>query len=88
MANKQNGRGLATPPSFSNKKQNIWKKFTVLTVNPLDDEVVLWDVKARNPYEAFEKADAGSHNLDHYFVFNEIGFENLVKAIQSLTSKI
>lgn len=86
MVSEQNGRGLATSPSSLQKRKNAWKRFVVLTVNPLDDAVVISEIKARNASEAHEMLEAGSHNLDHDIVFSEAGFENLVRAIKAVTN--
>ncbi len=86
MQRSKKGSGLATAPS-SLRKKNAWKKFVVLTVNPLDDDVVISDIKARNTNEAYEILEAGSHNFDRDILFSETGFENLLKAIQSMPGK-
>ena len=83
MERSKKGSGLATAPSSLKKKKNAWKKFVVLTFNPLDDDVVISDIKARNTDEAYEIIEVGSHNLDHDVLLSEKGFENLLMAIQS-----
>ena len=79
---------IATPLSFLSPRKNIWKSFVVLTVNALDDDVVLWEVKARSRQEAYEKADAGSHNLDTNLIFDEQGFNSFVHEIDRMRARI
>ena len=78
MTSDDSGR-IATPLTTS---KSVWKTYFVLTVNAMDDDVALWQVKARSRQEAYEKAEAGSHNLDCNIVLDEAGFRNLVEAIQ------
>jgi hypothetical protein len=73
--------GLATAPTLH---QGSWKTYTILTVNPLDDAVVLWKLRARSQQEAWEKADAASHTFDTNLVFDEQRFRSLVAEVDKL----
>ena len=68
--------------------KNVWKAYFVLTVNALDDDVALWQVKARSQQEAYEKANAGSHNLDTNLIFDEKGFSELVHEVDRMRARI
>lgn len=84
MDSSEHEGGLAT----ASYHKNIWKTYVVLTVNPLNDDVVLWEVKARSSQEAYEKADAGSHNFDTNLIFDKEDFGELVHEVDRMRARI
>lgn len=86
MDNSEDEGGLAT--ASLPKRMNVWKRYIVLTVNALDDDAEVWEIKARNANEAYEKADAGSHNLDTNLIFTGIAFLNLADAVEEMRARI